>query len=313
MQLGFIGLGKMGSRMVLKLLEGGHEVVVWNRSLDTVENFKFQITNDQLKQKLTVARTIEGVVSQLESPRIIWSMLPAGDATEAALQEVEKFATKDDIMIDGGNAHYADTQRRFEHFEKKHIPFLGIGVSGGVHGFENGFAMMAGGDRAGYETIRPILETLAKPHATASYVGTGGAGHFAKMVHNAIEYGIMQALGEGFGILEKAPYPFDLRQVAQMYRNGTIISGFLMDCAADALAKDERLSDITGVIAESGEARWAVEAAKAENVPHEIIEGSLEFRRKSKKEKTIQTSFAAKLIAAIRHEFGGHEVKKTTP
>lgn len=309
MRVGFIGLGKMGSRMVLKLLGAGHEVVVWNRSIETIENFKLQITNAQL-DRIQFAQTIEELVQILESPRIIWSMLPAGEATENALAEVGKFTQANDIVIDGGNAHFSDTQRRFEQFQKKGIKFLGIGVSGGVHAFENGFTLMAGGDKAAFERISPLLETFAQPRADFAYLGTGGAGHFAKMVHNAIEYGMMQAIGEGFGILEKAPYAFNLLQAAKIYQKGSIISSFLIDRTVDALSKDERLSRTTGIVDATGEAKWAIEQAKKEGVDVEITEKSLEFRKKSQTVKKVQESFAAKLVAALRHEFGGHGVKK---
>lgn len=302
MKLGFIGLGKMGSRMVKKLVADGHEVIVWNRSQEKVRELQAEMPSVQS------APSINEMVEQLPTPRIIWSMLPAGDATQSTCNELERLVSPEDIIIDGGNAKFSDTQARFELFEKKNIKFLGIGVSGGVHAQENGYAMMVGGNRMAFEVIRPILESLATPRADFSYFGPGGAGHFVKMVHNAIEYGMMQAIGEGFEIMEKAPYEYNLLQVAKMWQKGTIISSFLMNRAVDALAKDARLEHIIGDIDANGEAAWALEEAKKEHVSTPVIEASLEVRKQSKKSKTVQQTMTAKMVAALRHEFGGHTV-----
>ncbi len=311
MKLGFIGLGKMGSRMVLKLLQEGHEVVVWNRSIGTIENFKFQISNFKLKEnQVLFAENIEELVKSLEKPRVLWLMLPAGEATQDMLDEVSKQVEKDDIVIDGGNAHFGDSQKRYEEFQKREVKFLGIGVSGGLLAFENGYPLMVGGNRSAYEYIKPILESLSRPHGGFDYFGEGGAGHFVKMVHNAIEYGMMQAIAEGFGILEKSSYKFDLHKVANVWQKGTIISSFLMDRAADALGKDKNFATMNGSIDATGEAEWAITQAKKEQVPIEIIEKSLDFRSQSKKDTAIQNSFAAKMVAALRHEFGGHAILK---
>lgn len=308
MKIGFIGLGKMGSRMVLKLIQEEHELIVWNRSPQPIADFQEKIKN--IDQNLKIAETIENLISQLSKPRVVWLMLPAGEATEHMLNEVAKFIEKDDIVIDGGNAHFSDTQRRSEELKAKNVKFLGIGVSGGLFAAENGYPLMVGGDKDAYEFIKPILESLSQPNGGYEYFGVGGAGHFVKMVHNAIEYGMMQAIGEGFGILEKSEYQFYLFKVAQLWQKGTIIASFLIDRTADALAKDPRLDNVAGIINATGEAEWAIEQAKKERVPIEITEKSLEFRKRSQTEKEIQDSFAAKLIAALRHEFGGHEVKK---
>lgn len=290
MQLGFIGLGKMGSRMVQKLLEEGHEVAAWTRSKSTI--------------------TIAELVKSLEKPRVIWLMVPAGEATQDVFDEVSKFVESGDIIIDGGNSNYKDTESRYQKLKNKNIKFLGIGVSGGVIAAKEGYPLMVGGDKSAYEFIKPILDSLAKPHGGHEYFGTGGAGHFVKMAHNGIEYGVMQSLGEGFGVLEKAPYDLDLLKVAKLYQKGTLLSGFMMDRTVDALKSDQKLDSIVGVIAESGEARWTVEQAKEENVPAEIIEASLAFRRRSQTDENIQKSFAARMVAALRNAFGGHELKK---
>lgn len=292
MKIGFVGLGKMGSRMVLKLQKEGHGVVAWNRS----------------DHELKSAETIEKLIKSLETPRVIWSMLPAGSPTEETLTEISKFLSKDDIVIDGGNSNFKDTQRRYETFKKNGIRFLGIGVSGGVIAAAEGYPLMAGGDESAYEIVKPILDSLARPRGGHEYFGIGGAGHFVKMVHNGIEYGIMQSLGEGFEVLEKAEYNFDLVKVARLWQKGTLVSGFMLDRAVEALKKDPGLKNIVGIIAESGEARWTVEQARREKVEVEIIERSLEYRRRSQTDPKIQKSFTARLVAALRNAFGGHTI-----
>lgn len=310
MKLGFIGLGKMGSRMVLKLLREGHEVVVWNRSIDAARNLESKIQNSELHSKFRIAKTIEELVQDLEHPRVIWLMVPAGEATENILDEVSKFVHAGDIVIDGGNAHFSDTQKRFDDFTKKGIKFLGIGVSGGVIAAKEGYPLMAGGDKSGYEFIVPLLNSLSKPHGGHEYFGEGGAGHFVKMVHNAIEYSYMQGIGEGFEILENSPYSLDLLKVAKLYQKGTLLSGFMMDRTKDALEKGSQLKSSEGPVAASGEADWTIEQAKKENVAVENISQALEFRKKSLQDNAVQKSFTAKMLNALRREFGGHEVKK---
>lgn len=310
MQIGIIGLGKMGTRMVEKLLGDGHDVVGWNRTQEIVDEFQLGLREKKLSGRFQATENIKGLVGELSTPRIIWLQLPAGEATEEALKRVAQFATAGDIVIDGGNAFYKDTQRRFETFRGFGVSYLGIGVSGGIHAGENGYPLMVGGDEKAFETIKPILETLSKPHGGFHYFGTGGAGHFVKMVHNGIEYGMMQAIGEGFGVLDKAPYDLDLVEIANNWQHGTIIESNLVKWAKDALEKDPTLSEIDGVIDATGEAAWTVEQAKVENVPAENIEQALVFRRRSKIDKKVSGSFAARMVAALRHEFGGHTVKK---
>lgn len=290
MKLGFIGLGKMGSRMVTKLLAEGHEVAAWTRSQSTI--------------------TIEELVLSLDNPRVIWLMVPAGEATQEVLDEISKHVEAGDIIIDGGNANYKDTESRYEKLKTKNIKFLGIGVSGGMIAATAGYPLMVGGEKSAYEFIKPLLDSLAIPHGGHEYFGIGGAGHFVKMIHNGIEYGIMQSLGEGFGVLDKAPYKFDLQKIAKLYQKNSLVSGFMLDRAVDALEKDPKLDNIVGIIAQSGEAKWTIEQAKEENVPVEIIERSLEFRRRSQTDESVQKSFAARMVAALRNVFGGHEVKK---
>ena len=284
----------MGARMVSKLLKEGHVVVAWNRS----------------PHESKTVGTIKELVEGLSSPRIIWLMLPAGDATEEILKEISKFVEAGDIIIDGGNANFKDTQRRFEKFESEGIKFLGIGVSGGIIAATQGYPLMVGGDKSAYETIIPILDSLGKPHGGHEYFGLGGTGHFVKMIHNGIEYGIMQSLAEGFEVLEKAPYDFDLLKVAKLWQKGTLVSGFMLDRAVDALGSDPKLSNIVGVVGSAtGESIWTIEQAKEEGVRVEIIERSLEYRNRSQTDKNIQKSFTARMLAALRNAFGGHPVR----
>lgn len=303
MQIGFIGLGKMGGRMVQKLTGDKHEVYAWNRTFDV--SLGLQKENP----KLRIAKTIGELISNLKSPKIIWLMVPA-NAVDEVLEEVTKYIKKGDIVIDGGNSNYLDTEKRFNNFEKKGIRFLGVGTSGGILAIDNGYPFMVGGNKTAYAKIIPILDSLAKPNGGHEYFGTGGAGHFVKMVHNGIEYGIMQSLGEGFEVLEKSKYKFNLVSVAKLWQKGTLVSGFLLDRAKDALVKNSKLDDISGVIDASGEALWTIEAAKKEKVDVEIIERSLDYRARSKTDKKIQKSFTARMVAALRREFGGHAVKK---
>lgn len=310
MKLGFLGLGKMGSRMAKKLLKDGHDVVVWNRSKEPVEKLLEEYKAETYKGKIETAETVEELVSKTEAPRAIWTMLPAGDATETQLGEVAKYLEKNDILIDGGNANWKDTQRRFEEFTQKGIRFLGIGVSGGVLAEKNGFPLMVGGDKSAYEEIVPILDTFAYPHGGHTYLGLGGAGHFVKMVHNGVEYGMMQAIGEGFEVLEKSPFNLDLLQVGEIWQKGSIVSSFLIDRAVDALKKDKSLANLAGPIAENGEAKWTLDAAKEEGVAVTVIEDSLKYRWDSQTDEKIQNSYTAKMVSALRFEFGGHEIKK---
>ncbi|MBI3984500.1 MAG: decarboxylating 6-phosphogluconate dehydrogenase [Candidatus Levybacteria bacterium] len=303
MKIGFIGLGRMGNRMVGKLTLEGHNVVVWNRTLQVAKDLQKEINSIQ------VSSSIKELIDSLPRPKVIWIMV-SHQGVDEVLDEVKKYSKSGDVVVDGGNSHFQDTEKRFNEFEKLGIHFLGIGTSGGIVATKNGYPFMVGGSKKGYDIIKPILDSLAKPHGGHQYFGKGGAGHFVKMVHNGIEYGIMQSLGEGFEVLEKSKYNFNLLDVAKLWQKGTLVSGFMLDRAKDALEKNSKLDDIVGVIDASGEALWTIEAAKKENVKVEIIERSLDYRKRSKTDKKIQQSFTARMVAALRREFGGHEVKK---
>lgn len=327
MKLAFIGLGRMGGNMVRKLIADGHDLIVWNRSANPIEQLRYdllqnneyseKVINDVLyivhetgRGSLTVAKDVKSLADLLESPRIVWSMLPSGQVTEDMLLEIQKYISAQDIVIDGSNSNYKETQRHFDEFTKKGIKFLGIGVAGGIVGPKKGYAMMAGGDESAYEFVTPILDTLAKPEAGHAYFGSGGAGHFVKMIHNGIEYGIMQALAEGFDVLEHAPYTFDLLKIGKLWQRSSLVAGFMLDRAVEALEEDPHMEQISGLIDATGEAKWTIEQAKEEGVAVEIIEHSLDYRTRSKTDLKIQNSYTAKMVAALRNKFGGHKVEK---
>jgi 6-phosphogluconate dehydrogenase len=333
MTIGILGLGKMGSRIAQKLYQEGHEVAVWNRTFDVTENFAKSLRGPAAgfppasapsseasfnkvravgspSSGVTPFKTIEELISKLSSPKIVWLMLPAGEATEDVLNQLKKYLQKDDIVIDGGNANFNDTQRRYQDFRNLGIEFLGIGVSGGLVAFKDGYPLMVGGSKKAYDSIISILDSLSKPNGGHQYFGEGGAGHFVKMVHNGIEYGIMQSLGEGFEVLQKSQYSPNLLDVAKLWQKGTLVCGFMLDRAVDALSQNQNLENMEGPIAESGEARWTIEEAKKEGVQTEIIEASLNYRTSSQTDEKIQKSFTAKMINGLRSAFGGHEIKK---
>jgi 6-phosphogluconate dehydrogenase len=298
MKIAILGLGKMGSRIAQKLHDESHEVIAWNRTPREIEGIEF-------------VENIQDLASKLQTPRVIWIMLPAGEVTDETLAEVEKFVEKGDIVVDGGNARFQDTEKRYQHFKDLGIEFLGIGVSGGIIAARNGYPLMVGGSRTAYEYIKPILDSLATPNGGHEYFGEGGAGHFVKMVHNAIEYGYMQSIGEGFEVLEKSSYGFNLEKIANLYRKNTLVSGFMMDRTEEVLQRDPKLEGLTGFIGRaSGETVWTVEEAKRLGVYMEIIEASLNYRLRSETDPKIQKSFTARMIAMLRNAFGGHEIKK---
>jgi len=303
MKVGVIGLGKMGGGIAQKLLTE-HEVVVWNRSKEVTEEFR------SANPTVAVSFNLEDLTSKLDSPKIIWTMLPSS-AVEEILGQLKKYLSEGDVVIDGGNSNYKDTQRRFEEFESLKINFLGIGVSGGILARENGYPLMAGGSLAGYDLIKPILETLSKPSGGYEYFGKGGAGHFVKMVHNGVEYGMMQSIGEGLEVLEKSDYRFDLPKVTSLWSKGTIVSGLLMQLIAKELEKNPALSDVSGIIPRGGEGDWTVETASEENVTIPVIETAVNYRKDSEENEEVQNSFTAKVINSLRRAFGGHEVKKS--
>src|SRR6185437_10387325 len=262
----------------------------------------------------TICYTLEELHEALVKPRIVWLMLPAGEAIDITLSQLENgVIDQNDILINGANEQYQISQERYLRSERNGIKYLGIGVSGGIHGLENGYPLMVGGNKSGYEYMKPILDSLAKPNGGHDYFGTGGAGHFVKMVHNGIEYGMMQAIAEGFAVLAKSEYKINLVTVGNNWQRGSIVASFLVYCAVSALIKDHSLEQFDGYIDAKGEGQWTIDAAKQLGVPVPVIEAALEFRKKSQYDSAVQDTFVAKMVAALRHEFGGHEIHQNEP
>lgn len=303
MQIGLIGLGKMGANMARRLVRGGHQVVAFNRNFSVTEALRDEIG-------VTAVRTLAELAAALPAPRVAWVMVPAGAATEAVIAELSELFAPGDTIIDGGNTFYKDDIRRAAALKEKGIHYVDVGTSGGVWGLKEGYSLMIGGDPEAVQPLRPLFETLAPaPDKGWGHVGGVGAGHFVKMIHNGIEYGLMQAYAEGFEILRaKREYALDLHQVAQIWRHGSVVRSWLLDLTANALAEDPELSEIAGYVPDSGEGRWTVFEAVDLDVPAPVITLSLQQRFISRQEE----SYAAKLLAAMRNQFGGHEVKKVS-
>jgi 6-phosphogluconate dehydrogenase len=300
MELAMIGLGKMGGNMARRLLKGGHRVVGLNRSPEVTR---------QLAQEagLAPAFTTTELVKLLAAPRAVWVMVPAGGPTDDLISELSALLSPGDVIIDGGNTFYKDDIRRAGTLELKGIHYVDVGTSGGIWGLSEGYSMMVGGDPSLIDSLRSIFETLAPaPNQGWGRVGPHGSGHFVKMVHNGIEYGLMQAYAEGFEIMHaKKDFSLDLEQIAQIWRFGSVVRSWLLDLTADALSIDQELPHIRGWVADSGEGRWTVFEAIDLDVPAPVITLSLQERLISRQDE----SYAAKLLAAMRHEFGGHQVK----
>jgi len=294
-----IGLGKMGANMVQRLLRGGHRVVGY----DPAEAAR-QLVADKGAEP---AASLAEVVAKLKAPRTLWLMVPAGEITDATITALRPLLSRGDTLIDGGNSNYHDTQRRAAELKVDGIEYVDSGTSGGIWGLTEGYSLMIGGAEATVERLRPIFETLA-PSPTSGWgrVGPVGAGHFTKMVHNGIEYGLMQAYAEGFSILEhKKEFELDLHQIAEIWRNGSVVRSWLLDLTANALEKNPTLKGIAPYVADSGEGRWTVAEAIELSVPAPIITHSLISRLRSRDTE----SFSDKLVAAMRNQFGGHAVK----
>jgi 6-phosphogluconate dehydrogenase len=302
MQLAILGLGRMGGNMARRLLAAGHEVIGWNRTIE--------VTQEIAKESgLTVAKQIADVASLLKAPRVVWLMLPAGEVTENRLVELSSLLSKGDIIVEGGNSNFRDTMRRAATLAAKGIHMLDAGVSGGIWGLKEGYSLMIGGDQKKAEQLRPIFESLAPaPDKGWGRVGPSGAGHFVKMVHNGIEYGMMQSFAEGFEIMKaREDFSLDLHCIAEIWQHGSVVRSWLLDLAERALKDDPQLTSIADYVEDSGEGRWTVFEAINEDVPAPVITLSLLQRLASRQE----SSFAAKMLAALRNQFGGHAVKKS--
>jgi 6-phosphogluconate dehydrogenase len=300
MHIGMVGLGRMGMNMCKRLINNGHEVSAYNRSADKVKEAE--------EAGATGASSIEALVRTLPSPRVVWIMLPAGDPIDDAITTLKGCLDKGDIIVEGGNSFYKDSIKRGADLEASQIRFLDAGVSGGIWGLKEGYCLMVGGEEATFKILEPALASLA-PENGYMHTGPVGAGHFVKMVHNGIEYAMMEAYGEGFELLKTSPYgdALDFSKLSALWNNGSVIRSWLLELLEDAFAKDNDLSSITGHVDDSGEGRWTVQTAVEMGVAAPGISDSL-FRRF----RSRQTDpFAEKVLAALRAEFGGHAVKKS--
>ncbi|MCF7871558.1 decarboxylating 6-phosphogluconate dehydrogenase [Candidatus Woesearchaeota archaeon] len=298
MKIGFVGLGKMGYNMVEKLLEKGHEVVVYNRSPEKVEKIS--------KEKGAIpSKSYQELVNNLEKPRIIWLMTPHKTVDEIK-SKIVPYLEEGDLLIDGGNSKYTETIRRSKELQEKRIRYFDVGVSGGLAAAKTGYCMMCGGAEIDFNKIEPIIKAMCVPKGYG-YFGPSGAGHYVKMIHNGIEYGMMQAIGEGFHVISEGPFKeLDMEKLSDLWNNGSIIRGALMEWARDAFIHHPGMKDVDGFIPHSGEGLWTVEEAEKNNVEIPIIKKSLEIREKSETKK----NFATKIVSVLRDEFGGHGVKK---
>ncbi len=297
MKIGFVGLGKMGGKMVERLLTKGHEVVVTDLS-------QSMIAEAQSKGAIA-ASGLKDLVSKLEGRKIVWLMVPAGKPVEDNIDELLGLLNPEDIIIDGGNSYWRETVERNKKVQEKGIYYLDCGTSGGVWGLQNGYCLMYGGNKEACEYTEPIFRSLA-PDNGYIYCGESGAGHMAKMVHNGIEYGMMQAYAEGFEIMKNSPYDIDLGKISRTWMHGSVVRSWLLDLIGNALEGNEELEGIKDYVADSGEGRWTVQTAIDFDVPAHVITASLFTRFESRQKE----SYAMKLIAAMRNQFGGHEIKK---
>ncbi|HRT90971.1 MAG TPA: decarboxylating 6-phosphogluconate dehydrogenase [Anaerolineaceae bacterium] len=300
MQIGMIGLGKMGMNMAQRLIKGGHSVI-GNATKETT-------IREAEALGVKGARSLQELTANLAQPRVVWLMVPAGAVTEEVLGSLTPLLEMGDIVVDGGNSNYKDTTRRGQVLMEKGLRFVDVGTSGGIWGLTEGYSLMIGGDPATVEYLRPIFETLAPaPDQGWGRVGPSGAGHFTKMVHNGIEYGMMQAFAEGFEILkEKREFELDLHRVSQIWQRGSVIRSWLLELIENVMAEDSSLEDVEAYVADSGEGRWTVFEAIDLNVAAPVITASLQRRIRSRQDGP----YSDKLVAAMRHQFGGHEIKK---
>jgi 6-phosphogluconate dehydrogenase len=297
-KLGMIGLGKMGANLVLNLLNHDHEVAVYDANPEAAKKLA--------EMGATPAFKLEELVRSLETPRILWLMVPAGDVTEQVLESLLPLLSPGDIVIDGGNSHYKDSMKRAARLRERGLHFMDVGTSGGTSGARHGACFMIGGDAECFKFLEPLFRDLAVPDGYY-YAGKSGSGHFLKMVHNGIEYGMMQAIAEGFEVLEKSEFDFDYEKTAKVWSNGSVIRSWLMELTQSAFSKDPKLESIRGVMHSSGEGKWTVETALDLKANAPVIALSLMMRYRSLEEDT----FHGKVVAALRNEFGGHAVERS--
>lgn len=296
MKLGMIGLGRMGGNMVERLLEGGHQIVAHARSADSVR--------EAVARGAVGASSVEELVGKLEPPRVVWVMIPVGRPVEDTVRELRLRLAPGDVIVDGGNSRFSDSERRARELSEAGIGFVDSGTSGGVWGLKEGYCLMIGGDPQVFRRLEPIFKTLAPPDGYA-HVGPAGSGHYVKMIHNAIEYGMLQAYGEGFEMLQASGYDLDLPRIAELWTHGAVVRSWLLDLLVLALRQDPKLASIKGYVDDSGMGRWTLQEAIARGVPTPTFADSLFARFSSRQPE----SFSAKVIAALRNQFGGHAVK----
>ncbi len=301
MKLGMVGLGRMGGNMTERLLNDGHELVVYDPNPSTVGALA--------KKGASPASSLVDLVGQLASPKTVWVMVPAGDITEKTVNDLVELLEAGDTLIDGGNSNYKESQRRAGLAAASGIDFLDSGTSGGVWGLANGYCLTVGGDRAAYDRNRPIFKTLAPPDSDGNlYVGPSGSGHYTKMIHNGIEYGMMQAYAEGFELLAaKTDFELDLGAIAENWRRGSVIRSWLLDLVADELEREPALDSLSSYVDDSGEGRWTVDASIELAVPAPVITAALQMRFRSRQDNPL----GGRMLAAMRRGFGGHAVKKS--
>ena len=297
MELGFVGLGRMGLNMVRRLQRDRHRVIVWDRAAEPVK--------EAIQAGAIEAGGLNDLVAKLSAPRAVWVMVPAGAPTESTITALAGLLSKGDTIIDGGNTHYKDDQRRAQELSARGLQYVDAGTSGGIWGLKIGYCLMVGGDEAVVRRLAPIFTTLSPENGWARMGGVG-AGHYVKMIHNGIEYGMMQAYAEGFELMSKSDYGLDLPAIAELWMHGSVVRSWLLELAASALRDDPKLEKIKGYVEDSGEGRWTVYDAIEKDVPAMVLTSSLFTRFRSRQ----QESFGEKMLAALRNAFGGHAVRR---
>jgi 6-phosphogluconate dehydrogenase len=298
MRVGFVGFGRMGANMVTRLIQHGHEAVVYAR--------RPEVREEAAAKGAAPAASLAELVGQLRPPRVVWMMVPAGDAVEQTIADLAPRLVAGDVLVDGGNSFYKDSIRRAETVKRRGLHYIDAGTSGGIWGLAVGYCMMVGGEPDAVRTVEPLCRALA-PEGGYMHVGPSGAGHYVKMIHNGIEYGMLQAYAEGFGVLHAAPFKFDLRAIAALWNHGSVVRSWLLELAERAFAADPEIRGIRGYVQDSGEGRWTVQEAIERDVPAPVITLSLLQRLRSREEE----DFGDKVIAALRQQFGGHAVRAT--
>ncbi len=300
MELGMIGLGRMGGNMVRRLLDGGHQMVVYDPVKESIKTL--------VREGAIGANSISNLVERLSKPLAVWLMVPSGEPTDSTIKSLAAELSEDDIIIDGGNSNYKDSMRRAVNLSEQGIIFLDAGTSGGIWGLKEGYSLMVGGEKSAFQRLETVFKTLApSPNEGYGHVGPSGAGHFVKMVHNGIEYGLMQAYAEGFELMQaKEVFNLNLPQIAQIWRSGSVVRSWLLDLAAAALEEDPKLESLEAYVEDSGEGRWTVEESIELAVPTPVITQALQARFRSRQDQP----FSGRLLAALRNQFGGHQVRR---